>query len=348
MSLLVLLLVFSLPAWAADLSEKDSLPEATPSSIYQYEEYTVKKGDTLWGIANERLENPFSWPKVWQVNPKITNADLIYPGQVIRIPIDLLKPKYRKLVKPATPAEPVTEPPIETPVSAPISAKKPVKVEKARYLAKPEFIAAAGFISDDLQEMGTILGSPSEHQLLGRYDRVYVTDNGANKGKKFSLFRKIKKINHPVTGNYLGTLYEILGSLEVTEHRNGANAAKIIDSYNYIEPKSILGEYSELEAVLVSEKPRTPNISGYIVETKELKWNIGVHEVVYLDRGADDGLAVGDVLSISKPEKRFYGEKIGKVQVIKTTPSTTTAVILQSTEEFHRGYVFGPVSEEAE
>lgn len=344
MSLLALLLVLSLPAWAVDLSEGNTPLGAEPSSlsIYQYEEYTVQKGDTLWGIATERLENPFSWPKVWQVNPKIANADLIYPGQMIRIPIDLLKPKYRKLVKASAPV-PAVELLPEVPVSTPMPAQKPVEVAKAMYLAKPEFIAAAGFIYDDLPGAGTIVGSPGEHRILGRGDTVYVTANSATEGKNFSLYRKIKKVNHPVTGEYVGTLYEVLGSLEVTDRREDASTARITHSYNYIESDSFLGEYYEMEAVLVSEEPRTPNISGYVIATKELKGFVGEHEIVYLDRGANDGLAVGDVLSISRPEKRFYGEKIGKVQVIKTMPSTTTAMILQSTREVKRGYVFGPV-----
>ncbi len=356
MSLLALLLFFSLPSWAADLSEGNPLKEAAtePSSpgtapselsIYQYEKYTVQKGDTLWEIAIERLENPFSWPKVWQINPEIANADLIYPGQVIKIPLDLLKPKYRKLVKASAPAPvPVVAPPPQKPVPAPLSAHKPVEVTTSVYLAKPDFIAAAGFISDDLPGLNTIVGSPSGKQLLGKNDIVYVTANGSTKGKSFSLYRKIQDVYHPVTGAYVGILYSVLGSLEITGHQEDVSVAKITHSYNYIEPGSILGEYYELEAVLVSKKSRTPNISGYVIATNELKGFVGEYEIVYLDQGADDGLAIGDILSISKPEKQFHGEKIGKAQIIKTMPSTATAMILKSKEEVRRGYAFGPVN----
>ncbi len=343
--LLALLLILSLPAWAVDLSEGNPPLGTAPStlSIYQYEEYTVQKGDTLWGIATERLENPFSWPKVWQVNPKIANADLIYPGQVIRIPIDLLKPKYRKLVKASAPA-PVVEPPPDVPVSAPMPAQKPVDISKAMYLAKPEFIAAAGFISDDLPGVGTIVGSPVENQLLGRDDTVYVTANGATEGENFSLYRKIKNVHHPVTGQHVGILYEVIGSLEVTGRQENASTARITHSYNYIELGSLLGEYYEMKAVLVSEEPRTPDISGYVIATKELKGLVGEHEIVYLDKGANNGLVVGDLLSIFSTEKQFHDEAIGRIQVVKTMPSTATAMILKSIHEVRRGYAFGPVS----
>ena len=339
MSLLVFFLVLSMPVWAIDPSEAD------PPSIYQYEEYTVQNGDTLWDIATERLEDPFSWPKVWQVNLKIANADLIYPGQVIRIPIELLKPKYRKLVKasaPPVPAPvPVVEPPPEIPVSAPLPAQKPVDVSNAKYLADPNLIASAGFISDDLPKADSIVGSPSDHQLFGKGDTVYVTVRDATEGKKFSIYRKIRQVKHPVTEQPVGILYEVLGSLDITASRQDESTAIITSSYNYIGMNSLLGEYYELEAILVSEKPRTPNVSGYVIATKELRGIVGEYEIVYLDRGANDGLAVGDLLSITRPDKQLHGETIGKIQVIKTMPSTTTAIILKSVQEVNPGDIFG-------
>ena len=49
--------------------------------------YTVVSGDTLSKIAREHYGDAAAWPAVFEANtPMLKNPDLIYPGQVLRIP----------------------------------------------------------------------------------------------------------------------------------------------------------------------------------------------------------------------------------------------------------------------
>lgn len=49
--------------------------------------YTVKKGDCLWNIAKLLLGNGSRYTEIYALNrDKITNPNLIYPGQVLTIP----------------------------------------------------------------------------------------------------------------------------------------------------------------------------------------------------------------------------------------------------------------------
>lgn len=65
-----------------DVSALDA-PTATAGVLY----YTVKSGDSLSKIAKEYLGDAMAYTKIFEANREvIKDADLIYPGQKIRIP----------------------------------------------------------------------------------------------------------------------------------------------------------------------------------------------------------------------------------------------------------------------
>lgn len=65
--------------------------EATPSGAMMSsgaDQYEVIRGDNLWNISGkgEIYANPYQWPLIYKANrDKISDADLIYPGQVFDI-----------------------------------------------------------------------------------------------------------------------------------------------------------------------------------------------------------------------------------------------------------------------
>jgi hypothetical protein len=49
--------------------------------------YEVARGDCLWLISKMKYNTPYLWPAIWDANKSvIINPDLIYPGQVLKIP----------------------------------------------------------------------------------------------------------------------------------------------------------------------------------------------------------------------------------------------------------------------
>ena len=54
--------------------------------------YTAQQGDTLIALGQSLLERPAEWPRLQQIN-RITNPRRIPVGQVIQIPVTMLRAK---------------------------------------------------------------------------------------------------------------------------------------------------------------------------------------------------------------------------------------------------------------
>ncbi len=60
----------------------------SPAPKKQAKTYTVRRGDCLWNIAKKYYGNGGSYPKIFNANrDKISNPNLIYPGQILIIPV---------------------------------------------------------------------------------------------------------------------------------------------------------------------------------------------------------------------------------------------------------------------
>lgn len=58
--------------------------------------YVVRRGDTLWDIAEARLGNPLLWTSLYEANrATIQRPNLIHPGQTLVIPAAQATPRYR-------------------------------------------------------------------------------------------------------------------------------------------------------------------------------------------------------------------------------------------------------------
>ncbi len=63
--------------WANEIRREDL------TTSYSF--YYVKFNETLWSIASKLYKDPMRWPEIYHAN-KISNPNLIYPGQALSIP----------------------------------------------------------------------------------------------------------------------------------------------------------------------------------------------------------------------------------------------------------------------
>ena len=67
----------------ASVNDQMTVAQSEPEAQY----YTVVKGDTLSKISKQYYGDPNKYPKIFEANkPMLKSPDLIYPGQMLRIP----------------------------------------------------------------------------------------------------------------------------------------------------------------------------------------------------------------------------------------------------------------------
>lgn len=313
----------------------------------EYKVYVVKKGDTLWAISARELKNPLLWPKLWKENPQIKNPDFIYPGWKIKIPVYLTRKEVT-----------VTEPPVivqtvvpsTVPVPAPIVSKpspKPapsvvvVRPVEKEYLIERDALISSGYIEQYLPSKGSIVGAPSERTIFGAGDYVYVVSlYPARANDRFYVVRPVAQIKHPITGAKMGDLINFVGVAEVIGFENGQLKVKIVASYRDIEIGDLLTDYYEVEPPFLTEIPRRPDISGYIVATRDSYVLNSKSDIVFIDKGRANGVEAGDIFSITS--RNQYNVPNGYIQVVSVREYMSTAIIRQSDKEVQAGDSIGP------
>ena len=322
--------------------------------------YTVQKGDTLWGISSQLLKDPFYWPRLWKENKFILNPDLIYPGNVITLPTDEeIQEALRKLKEEEVPPPveeeapeavvPVTpvQPPAEEEAAPPIAERPPVKPP----VLDKGLILSSGYILRGAGPSGRVIASIDQKEMYTELDTIYLLPTSKPKvGDRLTVYRVVRKVFHPKTGEYLGDLIRILGTMEVTEVQDKTATAVVSKSYDVITKGDPYIPFQPLEpsALEISETGSGSPLHGYIVEVKETRVSQAQFDVVYIDKGRRDGVLVGrNFLIFREGEKtsrsspgggvQLPRRKVGELQVISVQDETAVARVVKSSEPITRG-----------
>lgn len=291
--------------------------------------YVVKKGDTLWGISNMFLNNPSYWPEIWDVNQKVKNPHLIYPGDVLYIyeggkrKVQLTNGSIVEKLVPQMRIERSGE-------GDPIATLKP-------FLSWPRVVDI-----DTFNSAPYIVAGRDAKILLEQGQTVYVKNLAdRHKGGRYAIFHKGKMLVDPDTGKDLGYHVDYTGFLEVEQPALNASVASATIEDSKRETKmgdrvlSILDETHVLTAPI--RKPRI-KVRGTVISLVNANVISGQTMIITINRGASDGIKAGHTLGVYKPgetaddpvnnAKKKYGWQPNTPAQIKLPPTRVATAIV--------------------
>ena len=336
------------------------------------DEYTVKRGDTLWAISGMFLKSPWRWPELWGMNLEdIRNPHRIYPGQQLYLDKSNGRATLRTRQLASGGGQPGTvrvspRTRYESLADAALPTLSPQAIEP--FLAEAIIVDEATFAIAP-----RIVATQEGRVLLSRGDRAYARGvySSKNAGKPLStakgepldyrVFRNATPLKDPSTGEILGYEAQFLGTAELVRGESTANVTdKSGKVSNEIVPATInilvskeemrVGDrlVPEPPRELLSYVPRAPatQIEGQVVSIygSAVRYAAG-NQVVVINRGARDGMERGHVMAVLQSGERVIdrtdsvrtqirlpNERNGLLIVFRTFEKLSYALVLEVTD----------------
>ncbi len=371
-----IIIIISGNSIAQEAVKKEEPQQAQKGELQIPEErkYLVKEGDTLWDISTSVMKDPFLWPRLWKDNKYIINPDLIYPGNVIILPGEeivikeeaapVIAPKEAEPVKKAEEVPPsVAEeaaPPVEEEVAAPAVAPqierkeaRPFILEGIGVLTDEVLLFSSGFVVSRLEDKGVVVGSWDKRVILSDNDTIYINRKNnpaiAN-GDKYTIYKVIRQVKHPITEKKMGHLVKILGVVQIIDVKKDVATGTIIRSFDVIGYGDKLMPYRKAAVTdeLLKEKSSARKLRGYIVDVKDAKIQNAQLDVVYIDKGTKDGVTIGEKFVVIRPGEKtsrysvgegmkLPGQIVGELKILSVQEGTAAALVLNSVRTITKG-----------
>ncbi len=325
-----LLLLFSATSFADVVTLRADHPDR----------YVVVKGDTLWDISARFLKDPWLWPDVWHINPEIENPHLIYPGDIIRLVYIDGKPT---LQLDRAPRALKLSPKIRsTALESPIPTISLEQIQQ--FLTRPRVIS-----QQELDESGYIISGDEGRLISGSNLTVYARNLQHFDATHFNIYNIGKAYRNPGAkkDDILGFEAIQVGDAHITQNGDPAKL-HITHSYREILPGNRLLPPIE-QAIDQNFIPRAPekNIEGIIISVLDGIAKIGRYQTIVLNKGLQDGLEAGHVLTIHQkgltirdPFAEKSGETVtlpdevaGTVMVFRTFQRVSYALVMDARRE---------------
>lgn len=250
--------------------------------------HVVVPGDTLWGIAGKFMKEPWRWPEIWQINKsEIKNPHRIYPGDIVLLDLSGGNPRL-KIAKPLK-AQPQV---YSEALRKEIPSIPPHVIEP--FISQPLIIEA-----DGLDKSPRFVASQEDRVFLGNGDSGFVAGIEDASVVNWQVYRPGKPLKDPENGQVLGYEAFFLGNAKLVQP--GVPAVVRIQ-----QAKEEIGRGDRLVPAklptLASYIPHKPDqiVNGRVMSIYGGVDEAGRHSVITINRGSNEGLEVGHVISLHR------------------------------------------------
>ncbi len=319
--------------------------------------HMVLKGDTLWDLAGSYLGNPYAWPQIWELNQWVKDPHWIYPGDPLIIDL------ARAVATADSVPEDVTNLQPDQRRADPTVMRRPELGFSFQDFIQLPFVAADGADAHyKNQGAFTITSNKREdRQFLGEGEAIYLNgglDQGVKVGDRFVILKTLtRQLPHPTLAKKkMGDVIQQVGVARVIITQSKGSVAVIERSLDAVQVGDHLVKFVEPANIPmqmrtdVTEPVKVAANAAVVVYARDARLHSAGGDMIIIDRGANDGLKMGEVLLVVRPrtypvgsgtEKKPPTETItyylGQALVVRADAQTATCRVLRSVEEIRNG-----------
>ena len=301
------------------------------------ERYTVKKGDTLWGIAERYTDDAWQWPNIWYQNNQVKNPHLIFPGDIIgltniggEVRVTVVSRGEESRTVKMTPTARIE--PIESAIpTIPMDAVMPF-ITSNRIVERKELKDAPYIVSAGAERIMNGAGGTS--YARGDFDEGYANAYG--------IFRPSEVYRDPVTEEVLGLEAMEIGLANVKSQEKDIITLDLVKTSQQVKEGDRLLT-TENRQLIARFQPKAPDeyVDGFIISVPGGVSQIGQYSMIVINKGIRDGVTEGSVLDIMKrgavirdrtkeEQVRLPAEKAGQLMVFRAYEKLSYALVVKA------------------